>query len=378
MHTDSGSIVLLNLIGEVALLLWGMQLISSGVQRAFGDRLRQVLAVGLRKRGSAFLAGVAVTGLLQSSTATALLVSSLSAGGAVDLVPALAVMLGANVGTTLIVQVVAFDVSAIVPVLLLASYLANRRSGRAWVRDSGSALFGLALVLLALHLLLQTMRPVEGSAALQDLLRALTAEPVLSVLLAAILSWAAHSSVAAMLLIMSLAGSGLITPAAALAMVIGANLGSALNPVVAALGGDAKRMRVPMGNLLTRVVGCLVALPLIPYAVEALTWLGEPPARMAADFHMAFNIVLAAAFIGLLPQVGRVLRSIYPDRMKADDPGAPQYLDEAALGTPSVALSNAAREILRMVDVVEIHAARIAGRVHPRRQRAHYAGLQHG
>jgi phosphate:Na+ symporter len=353
VHSDSGSIVLLNLVGEVALLLWGMQLISNGVQRAFGDRLRQVLAVGLRTRGSAFLAGLAVTGLLQSSTATALLVSSLSAGGSVDLVPALAVMLGANVGTTLIVQVMAFDISAVVPMLLLVSYVANRRAGRAWVRDAGSAVFGLALVLLALHMLLVTMRPIEGSSALQDLLRSLTSEPVLNVLLAAILSWAAHSSVAAMLFIISLASAGLVTPQAALAMVIGANLGSAMNPVIAGLGGDAKRMRVPMGNLLTRVVGCVVALPLVPAIVDGFAWLGEPPGRMAADFHMAFNVVLAIAFIGLLPQIGRVLRSVYPERLRADDPGSPQYLDEAALGTPSVALSNAAREILRMVDVVE-------------------------
>jgi phosphate:Na+ symporter len=152
---------------------------------------------------------------------------------------------------------------------------------------------------------------------------------------------------------MSLAGAGLVTPPAALAMVIGANLGSAFNPVFAAMGGDATRMRVPMGNLLTRLVGCVIALPLIPYAVQGFAWLGEPPARMAAEFHMAFNVILAAMFIGFLPQVGRMLRSIYPDRLKADDPGAPQYLDETALGTPSVALTNAAREILRMVDVVE-------------------------
>jgi phosphate:Na+ symporter len=206
---------------------------------------------------------------------------------------------------------------------------------------------------MALHMLVETLHPVETSAALQDIMRAFTAEPVLNVLLVALLSWLAHSSVAAMLFVMSVAGAGLVTPAAALAMVLGANLGSALNPVVSSLGQDSARLRVPMGNLLTRAVGCLVVLPFTPWIAEQLARLGEPPARLAADFHMAFNVLVALAFIGPLPWVARFLVSAFPQRLLADDPGTPRHLDETALTTPSVALSNAAREILRMADVVE-------------------------
>src|SRR3954453_21804547 len=142
--------VLLSLLGEVALLLWGMHMISSGVHRAFGSNLRQALAVGLRNRWRAFAAGVVVTGLLQSSTATALMVTSFTAGGTVDLVPALAVMLGANVGTTLIVQAVSFDISLVFPVLIFLGYFAYRRGPSSRLRDLGRVTIGLGLMLLSL------------------------------------------------------------------------------------------------------------------------------------------------------------------------------------------------------------------------------------
>lgn len=345
--------VLISLLGQVALLLWGIHMISSGVQRALGSNLRRFLAIGLRDRWRAFGAGLVATGLLQSSTATALMVTSFTAGGAVDLVPALAVMLGANVGTTLVVQVVSFDIALVFPVLIFVGVVAFRRGRRSAVRDAGTALIGLGLMLLALHLLIATMRPVESSQALRDLLHAVTRDPLLNIVLAAALSWAAHSSVAAMLFIMSLAGANVITVEAALTMVLGANLGSALNPLSDALGKDPTRLRVPIGNLANRIIGCLLALPLVGPISHWAAGLGESPARLAADFHMAFNLAMAALFIGPLPAIARLLTRMFPERIQASDPGTPQYLDEAALADPTVALSNASREVLRMADVVE-------------------------
>lgn len=354
MATDTATYLLLRLAFEVALLLWSIQLLSSSVQRAFGTRLRHAIAVGVRGRFSAFLSGVAVTGLLQSSTATALMVTSLGTATMLDLVPGLAVMLGANVGTTLIVQVVSFDIGWVYPLLFIAGFTAQRRAGeRSALRDAGGALMGLALMLLALHMLVETLHPLETSQATRDVLKAITPDPFLNMLLAALLAWAAHSSVAAMLFIMSLAGTGIITPEAALAMVLGANLGSAVNPVTAAMGKDPSRLRIPVGNLAFRAIGCVIALPLIPLAVKGLTALGEPPGRMAADFHMLFNVGTALIFIGILPVAARILMRLLPDPPRPTDPGEPQYLDAAALATPSVALSNASREILRMVDVVD-------------------------
>lgn len=121
-------VTLLDLAGSIALLLWGMHMVQTGVQRTFGPRLRAMLGAALKTRSRAFLAGLGVTAILQSSTATGLMVAGFSAGGLVDLVPALAVMLGANVGTTLIVQVLSFDVAAASPVLILVGVMMFRRA----------------------------------------------------------------------------------------------------------------------------------------------------------------------------------------------------------------------------------------------------------
>src|SRR5258708_23042842 len=259
-----GSIVLLDLVGGVALLLWGLHMVQSGVMRAYGAELRRFLGRALRNRLRAFSFGLVVTALLQSSTATALMTASFTADGAVTLAAALAIMLGANVGTTLIVQVLSFDVSAISPLLLLAGLVAFKHSQRTRVRDLGRVSIGLGLMLLSLHLLLGTLAPAENAPGLRALLAAATGEPILNVLLGTVFAWAAHSSVAVVVLVMSLAYSNFVAPAAALALVLGANLGSAINPGFEAGGSrDPVAQRLPLGNLLNRLVGFALLPPFI-------------------------------------------------------------------------------------------------------------------
>ena len=345
--------LLINLIGEIALLLWGIHMVKSGVTQVFGTDLRRLLARGLRTRFHAFLVGLGVTAVLQSSTATALMTMSFAGLGAVDLVPALAVMLGANVGTTLIVQVLSFDITLVFPVLIAVGVLVYQRAKATRFRDLGRVAIGLGLMLLALHLLAQAIRASGDSEGVRAFLATLTREPLLTVAAAAALTWAAHSSVAVVLSVMSLAATGLLGPEAALAMVLGANVGSAINPVVEGTGGDPVKLRLPIGNLLTRVVGAAVALPLIEPALGWLMRLDPDPGRVAANYHTVFNVAVAAAFIGVLPLVARLLVRVLPAGPVPNDPGAPVYLDAAAIRTPAVALTNAARETLRMADIVE-------------------------
>src|ERR1700674_2249458 len=153
-----GSTVILDLMGGVALLLWGLHMVHSGVVRAFGSDLRRMLSIALRNRASAFAAGLAVTAALQSSTATALMATSFAAGGLVPLVPALALMLGANVGSTLIVQLLSFNVAELAPVLILIGVLMFRRAS-AGPRDFGRVLIGLGLMLMALQNFLELLIP---------------------------------------------------------------------------------------------------------------------------------------------------------------------------------------------------------------------------
>jgi len=341
-------------MGGVALLLWGLHMVRSGIMRAFGSELRRLLNTALRNRVLALLAGISVTAILQSSTATGLLMTSFAARGLVDLVPALAVMLGANIGTTLIVQVLSFDASGVAPVLFLVGLAAFNLGGRTMTRDLGRVAIGLGLMLLSLHILLDTLAPAENAPSVRALLAAITGEPVLCVVLAAALAWAAHSSTAVVLLVMSLAYSHFVSPVAALALVLGANLGSAINPLVeGSSSANAASRRVPIGNLLNRVVGVALALPFLQPIADLSARLVSNPARIVADFHTAFNLVLALAFVLLLDAVAALLKKWLPDPAKRADAAAALYLDETAIDTPSVALACAARETLHMGDVVE-------------------------
>ena len=274
--------------------------------------------------------------------------------GAVALVPALAIMLGANVGTTLIVQVLSFNVSAVAPVLFVVGLLAFRSGGRSRLKDMGRVAIGLGLMLLALHILLDTLAPAEDAPSVRALLKLITGDPIFCVLIATVLTWAAHSSVATVLLTMSLAFSHFVTPAAALALVLGANLGSAINPVLeGAHHGDPASYRLPLGNLINRLLGVCVALPFLQHFADMAQRFEPNMARLTAEFHVGFNIVLAAIFLPLLDPLASLLIKLLPDRKMALDPSAPRYLDESALDTPSLALANAARETLHMGDTVE-------------------------
>ncbi len=346
-------LTLLDLAGSVALLLWGVRMVQTGVQRAFGARLRGFLSVALRNRLTAFLAGIGVTAVLQSSTATGLMITGFAASGLVDLVPALAVMLGANVGTTLIVQVLSFDVAAAAPGLILLGVLAFRRAS-AGPHDFGRVLIGLGLMLMALRQLLDLVTRYGDMPSLRLLLGVIATQPVLDVVLAAGLTWAAHSSVAVVLLVMSLAAKGVVPPDVAFAFVLGANLGTAINPVLeGAPGNDPVVRRLPLGNLLGRAVGVVAALALLD-PLGRLMLAAEPDAaRAVADFHTLFNLALAVIFLPLLPAWAALLRRLLPARVDPADPSRPRYLDPAAREIPAVALGGAAREALRLADVLD-------------------------
>ncbi len=250
------TLTLIDLAGSIALLLWGVHMVQSGIQRAFGPHLRRFLGRTLRDRFSAFLAGLGVTAVLQSSTATGLMMTSFAAGGLVDLVPALAVMLGANVGTTLIVQVLSFNIARVAPLFVLIGVILFQRGVASRARDLGRVAIGLGLMLFALQQLLALLTPYEDVPSLRLLMGAIATQPIIDVIIAAAMTWAAHSSVATVLLTMSLAAQGVVPPQAAFALVLGANLGSALNPLLEGVaGGDPAAKRVPAGNLLNRLIG---------------------------------------------------------------------------------------------------------------------------
>ena len=347
----SGTLVLIDLSGYIGLLLWGTHMVSTGVQRGFGTPLRRALERNLGDRWRAFFTGVGITALLQSSTATGLMATSFTAAGVLALAPALAVMLGANVGTALVAQALSFNVAAIAPPLVLCGVLAFRWASGGRIRNLGRAAIGLGLMLMALAGLQHTLGPVENTPLLRSFLESLAGEPLLAVVLAALVTWGCHSSVVMVLLVGSLAASHVIGATETLALVLGANLGGALPPLLHASTPEARRL--PLGNLLVRLVGVLLLLPWLAQLTPLMQRLVPGDARLAVNFHLLFNLALAAAFLLNVKRTASLLLRWLPEPARPSDPGRPLYLEPAALDSATVALANAAREALRMSDMAE-------------------------
>ena len=222
-------------------------------------------------------------------------------------------MLSANVGTTLIVQLLSFDLTSLAPILILAGVWMFRRYPPGRTRDLGRVFIGLGLLLLSLHQLVQLFEPFQSAPMLGMVLEALSTQPVVAVLLSAIFTWAAHSSVAVVVLVMSLASHHMVAPHVAFALVLGANLGTAINPMIEGVtGDDPAARRLPLGNLLTRALGVLAGLVALPLVQPLMNLLEADPARAVANFHTLFNAVIALVFLPVLAPYAALLTRWLP------------------------------------------------------------------
>ncbi len=344
---------LLNLIAAIALLVWGTHIVRTGVLRVAGANLRQILRRSVGRRATAFLAGIGVTGLLQSSTATGLLTSTFVAQGAITTAAALAVMLGADVGTALMVQVFSLNLSWLAPLLIAAGvivYLSkkNERAGQI-----GKIVLGLGVMILALQMIMQATAPLTHATGVKVLFSQLSGDVLFDMLIGALFAIACYSSLAVVLLTAALTASHVIPVQVALAIVVGANLGSGLLVVLTTLKSDPLTRRVPLGNFLFKGVGCLIALPMLPFAAQWLAALDATPQRMVVNMHLAFNLGVALLFLPLVSKIARLVEAWMPAEAAKETPGAPRHLDATALATPALAIGCAAREAIRLADVVQ-------------------------
>ena len=350
--------ILINIFGGVALMLWGIRMVRTGFMRSFGAELRRALSLTAGKPVRGFVVGFGVTAILQSSTATALILSSFAGRGLIGGAAALAIILGADLGTTMVVQILSFDLTWLSPVLIGLGVIAFLSSEASRRRALSRAAIGLGLILLALQLIGQASVPLRTNESLSLILQPLTDEVMLAVLLTAVLTRLAHSSVAVVLFVMSLAALQVLSMHLALAMVLGANLGGAFIPVIATMGEKPAGRRVAIGNLIMRGTGALACIALLPYGQPYLAMAGEHPGRMIANFHTAFNIGLALVFLPLVAVVHRLTERLIADTPASEDDGGPRYLDPTSMETPSVALACASREALNMGDTVRDMLAR--------------------
>src|SRR4029077_73811 len=283
---------LLNLLAGVSLLVWGTHIVRTGILRLYGGPLRRLLRRCAHNRVTAFFAGVGVTALIQSSTATALIVASFAGQGLIGTAPALAVMLGADVGTALVTVLLSFDLSWLAPLLIFSGivlYLTNQSGpGR-----FGYILIGLGLIMFALQWISVAAHPIVQAAGVKVIFASLTGDVLLDMLVAALFTVLCYSSLAVVLLVATLASLHVIATPVALGLVLGANLGSGVLGMLSTLRATPEARRVTLGNFLFKLIGCVLAVPLAGHLDEWIGGIGLDGAREVVLFHLGFNVVLA-------------------------------------------------------------------------------------
>lgn len=344
---------LITLVGSVALTLYGVRLVRMGVLQAFGAGLRNLIERYTQKRLAAFGVGVVVTGLVQSATATALLVTDFASRGLIPVSAALAVLLGADLGTSVVAQILALDISFAAPILILCGMVGQRFYALGRGNHVAHALIGLGLMLLGLQFIVHAADPLKDSYALSAVLKSLGNDQFFAFLIGILFTWAAHSSLASVLLVMSFAQSGLIPLETALVFVLGAHVGTAITPVILNGNKAGAGRTVAVGGLLIRLLSALCVLPFLQQINQlVIIYLGNNPGQQVVNFHTALSVVRGLGFLPFVGLIARALDKILPTAVAEHNPAQPQYLQMGDLATPNIALMSAARETLRLGDIV--------------------------
>ncbi len=345
---------LLNLLAAIALLVWGTHLVRTGILRVFGADLRNILAKSVTNRLTATMSGIGVTALVQSSTATALIVASFVGQGLMTLPSALAVMLGADIGTSLMAVVFSRDLSWLSPLFIFIGVVLFIARQSTTVGRVGRILIGLGLMLLALRLVTQSASVLTQAPAVKALLGSLSSDLLLEITVGAMLAVLSYSSLAIVLLTATLATTNVIPIDVAIGLVLGANLGSGLLAVLTTLNANIETRQVPMGNLVFKIIGIAVAAPFVGLWIKTVRpLLPEDSATLVVMYHLTFNLAVGVIFIGLTQVVARWVEKWLPKPEKSTVAGRQRHLDPSALATPSLAISCAVRESMHQADVVE-------------------------
>jgi phosphate:Na+ symporter len=360
----SGSVVLLHLAGAVALLLFATRMVRTGVERAYGDVLRHKLRTILRNPLLAVGAGAALAIALQSATAVSLLVGSFVGAGIVGSVSGLLAVLGADVGSSLVVKLLSFDLGLLVPICLVAGTGLFMSTVQRNLLQLGRILVGIGLLILSLRMIGEASEPLRQSAILPVIVNYLAGDPLTAFIVAAVTTWLFHSSVAAILLLAALAGRGLIPGELGLVLVLGANLGGGIIAAMLSRTAQPAARLVPLGNLIMRGAGAAVALLGIILFAPPVAFFGSDAPSQLVHAHIAFNLVLTVVGIPLAAAVSRLAERLVslgtpPPRTESLATVEISALDDSVLDTPKQALANATREVVRVCETVEIMLKRI-------------------
>ncbi|MFN4173425.1 MAG: Na/Pi cotransporter family protein [Pseudorhodobacter sp.] len=348
-------VILFHLAAAVMLLLWAVRMVRTGVERAHGPALKTILRSARGGQPGMAAVGMGLAVVLQSSTAVGLLAAGFAASGILGIAAGLAAMIGADLGSALVVKVLSYDLSELIPLLILAGTVLFLKFEDRALRQWGRILMGVAFILMSLGMISAATEPLRESRLLPMIAGYLAGDPLTAFAVAALLAWAVHSSVATVLILVSFAGSGLLPMEAALPMVLGANLGGGLVGVWLTRDMPLPARRIPLGNLIVRGAGAALALLAVVVLPLPLDRIGAGAGQQLVNFHVLFNMVLVLLALPLVGAVDRLTARLWPEPA-VQDMAKPflSALDKGAAATPALALASAKRELLRMGETVEV------------------------
>ncbi|MBW7956416.1 MAG: Na/Pi cotransporter family protein [Deltaproteobacteria bacterium] len=345
------TILILSLFGGVALVLFGMRLAGDGLQRTAGAKLRGFLLTATDNRLKGVGVGAAITALLQSSSATTVMLVGFVGSGLMTLGQTMGVILGADIGTTITVQVIAFKVyDYAIGVIGLGVVMISLGRGR-W-KDVGQAVLGFGLVFFALKILIETFEPVSANPLFREFLVGLSKDPFAGIIVSALLTALFQSSAATLGIALTAALSGLLSLEAAVPIVLGANIGTTFTAVISSIGAGVEAKRVALAHTLFKALGVVIVLPFLDYFAMLVGASTADPARQVANAHTFFNIGIAAIFLPFTGPFTRLVTRLMPESKAPAKFGA-KYLDPIVLSSPTLALVQASRESLRAADIVQ-------------------------
>jgi phosphate:Na+ symporter len=351
---SSGSIdtflVVSGLFGGLALFLMGMDRLSKSLREIAGDRMRGILTRLTTNRFAAAGTGAGLTAVIQSSSVTTVLVVGFITAGLMTLQQSVGVILGANVGTTVTAQIIAFKVSRYALALIAIGFIVRFLSRNDVRRSQGGLVLGLGLVFFGMAVMGDAMDPLSDSARFQDWMAGMS-NPLAGVLAGAIFTAVVQSSSATTGVVLALAFEGLINLEAGIALILGANIGTSVTAQLAAIGKPRDAQRAAWVHTVFNTAGVLLWLAFIPLLADLVTSIGGGLARQIANAHTIFNVVNTAIFIGFTKQLADLVVRLVPDRA-APPLVQPRYLDDSLLATPDLALSRARLELLRLAERV--------------------------
>jgi phosphate:Na+ symporter len=343
--------IIISLFGGMLLLLYGIKLLNDGLQYAAGSKMRSLLRSLTSNRFAAVGGGAFITGLIQSSSATSVMLIGFVSAGLMSFRQTLAVILGADIGATLTVQLIAFHVYDYAVLLIGIGLTLSFFSKKILVKNIGQSLLGFGFAFLSLKIMIDAMTPLQGNELFRQVFVALTGSPLIGILLSAVITGLIHSSAATIGIALVLTESVLISFDAAVYIVLGANIGTCATALIASLRSPAEARRVAWAHSLFKVCGVLLFLPFLGPFQSVVAATTPDIARQIANVHTLFNVIMAVVFLPFIGFFAKVITRLVPENAE-EKKFAPLYLDEHVLNTPSLALGQATREALRASDFV--------------------------